>query len=249
MIRGSVAVCLVFAAIIGPALSGPVSNRIVGGQLADDTQLPYQIALFYEGRFRCGGSIIGDRLVLTAAHCVVEENEILDAKLLTVHAGSASLKEGGRRYTVKRAIAHEGYAAFQNDIAVLEMKEAFQYNNYTQPIELAEREVPIGSQVLISGYGRVGDGQPTSDVLLYNTMYVVENEVCQEITEAYGSGLICLDKKGSHGACNGDSGGPAAYDGKLVGVANFIIEYCGGDYPDGYAKVAYYIDWIRQFLP
>uniref|UniRef100_A0A182LXQ3 Peptidase S1 domain-containing protein n=1 Tax=Anopheles culicifacies TaxID=139723 RepID=A0A182LXQ3_9DIPT len=243
MVRCSVVV-FGLVALVGTVLSVPIWNRIVGGQLAEDTQMPYQIALFYNGKFRCGGSIIGKRLVLTAAHCVVEGDMVLDADQFTVHAGSAHLDAGGHRFGVRAVHPHEDYGSFQNDIAVLEMKEPFHFDKYIQPIELIDEEVPLGSEVVISGYGRQGSNQPTSAALLYTSMFVVEDENCLSVSP----GLICIDKEGSYGACNGDSGGPAVYAGKLVGVANFIIDLCGGDHADGYAKVSYYLEWIHQFL-
>ncbi|XP_052896416.1 serine protease SP24D-like [Anopheles moucheti] len=244
MVRCAFAVGLVLVAVLGTVLSVPIWNRIVGGQLAEDTQMPHQIALFYNGMFRCGGSIIGKRLVLTAAHCVVEGDIVLDAAQFTVHAGSAHLNAGGHLFEVRAVHPHERYGSFQNDIAVLKMKEPFHFDKYVQPIELMDEEVPLGSEVVISGYGRVGSNEPTSAALLYTSMFVVEDENCHGVSP----GLICIDKEGSYGACNGDSGGPAVHAGKLVGVANFIIDFCGGDHADGYAKVSYYLDWIRQFL-
>ncbi|XP_050075426.1 serine protease SP24D-like [Anopheles maculipalpis] len=245
MVRCLVVVSLVLvASLVDTGLSASIWNRIVGGQYAEDTQIPYQIALFYNGDFRCGGSIIGARLVLTAAHCVVNGDTVLDAKRFAVHAGSANLVFGGSLFEVEAVHAHEFYGSPQNDIAVLEMKEPFQYSKYIQPIELMEEEVPLGSEVVISGYGRVASGQQASPDLLYTSMFVVNDENCHSVSP----GLLCIDKEGSYGACNGDSGGPAVYDGKLVGVANFILDYCGGDYADGYAKVSYYLDWIRKFM-
>ncbi|EAA09456.4 AGAP005065-PA [Anopheles gambiae str. PEST] len=242
--RSSVVVGLVLVAFLGTVLSVPIWNRIVGGQLAEDTQMPYQIALFYQGSFRCGGSIIGDRHVLTAAHCVMDDDVLLPAFKFGVHAGSAHLNAGGKLFKVRAVYPHEGYGNFQHDIAVMEMKEPFAFDKYIQPIELMDEEVPLGGEVVISGYGRVGSNGPVSPALLYTSMFVVEDENCNSISE----GLMCIDKEGSYGACNGDSGGPAVYDGKLAGVANFIIDQCGGNFADGYAKVSFYLDWIRQFL-
>uniref|UniRef100_A0A182QB53 Peptidase S1 domain-containing protein n=1 Tax=Anopheles farauti TaxID=69004 RepID=A0A182QB53_9DIPT len=241
MVHCAVVVALV---LVGSVLSVPIGNRIVGGQLADDTQMPYQIALFYNGRFRCGGSIIGVRHVLTAAHCLQDGDTVLDPALFDVHVGSADLNAGGQRYQVRGVYPHEKYGNFQNDIGLLEMKKPFHFDKYVQPIELIDEELPIGTEVVISGYGREGMNMPASTVLLYTTMFVVESELCTEL----GDGLVCIYKEGNFGACNGDSGGPAVHEGKLVGVANFVVDTCGGSHPDGYAKVSFYRDWIHQHI-
>jgi len=49
-----------------------------------------------------------------------------------------------------------------------------------------------------------------------------------------------------NGACNGDSGGPAVYNNQLVGVAGFVVDGCGSTYPDGYARVFYFKEWIKN---
>ena len=45
-------------------------SRIIGGELAKKDAWPWQISLYYNGQFMCGGSIINAKWVVTAAHCV-----------------------------------------------------------------------------------------------------------------------------------------------------------------------------------
>jgi len=49
-----------------------VVNKIVGGDFAFEGQFPYQVSLFLDSSFFCGGSLISSTTVLTAAHCVEE---------------------------------------------------------------------------------------------------------------------------------------------------------------------------------
>ena len=51
----------------------PTAAPIVGGQDADVNEYPWQIRLEYDGDFYCGGSIINNKTVLTAAHCVIDD--------------------------------------------------------------------------------------------------------------------------------------------------------------------------------
>lgn len=151
-------------------------------------------------------------------------------------------------YEVEDTFAHESYGDFQNDIALIKLKEQIEFDESMQKIELYGEELEESTQVTISGFGRTGTDMSTSDQLKYNTMYVLRERNCYAETGIVHQGLICLNSGIDNGACNGDSGGPAVYDGQLVGVANFVIDGCGTQHPDGYAKVAYFTEWIRDTM-
>ncbi|XP_065093802.1 serine protease SP24D-like [Ochlerotatus camptorhynchus] len=220
-------------------------QKIVGGQFAEEHQFPYQIGLFLNGEFHCGGSIIDSQWVLTAAHCVWGA----PPSSLQVYVGSSNLTGSGHLLDVEDTFAHEAYGEFKNDIALMKLKQNIQFDDSIQKIELySGEELKESSQVIISGFGRIGTGMSVSDQLKFNTMYVVRDEVCYEETGIRYEGVICFNSGVDNGACNGDSGGPAVYEGQLVGVANFVIDGCGTQYPDGYAKVAYFVDWIQETL-
>lgn len=53
-----------------------VDKRIVGGDFAKENQFPHQIALYNKGAFRCGGSIINEYWIASAAHCVESGNGV-----------------------------------------------------------------------------------------------------------------------------------------------------------------------------
>nr|XP_019539612.2 serine protease SP24D-like [Aedes albopictus] len=230
--------------IVTLSMAMPPDEKIVGGQFAEPHQFPYQIALFFQGRFHCGGSIIDRKWVLTAAHCVLNMNVPLPAEDMTVYAGSASLEEGGQVFKIAKAFAHENYGDSKNDIALLLLDGQFKFDDTVNKIDLFSGELKHGDTVVISGYGREGTELPASKHLKYNSMSVQDDEVCQFLMAQTGPGLICLNNEPDNGACMGDSGGPAVFQNKLVGVANFVLNECGTIYPDGYAKVAFYRDWI-----
>ncbi|XP_035906237.1 serine protease SP24D-like [Anopheles stephensi] len=220
--------------------------RIVGGSLAADGQFPHQVALLRSNALTCGGSLIDSRWVLTAAHCVYSGATLVPASALVVVAGSVSLNAGVRR-TVARVIPHERYGNFQNDVALLQLQLALPTTAYIRPIALRTTSVPAGSEIIISGWGRTYQGGPVSTRLRYNCATVIQDQQCRAAT-GISSGLICFTSPVNNGACNGDSGGPAVLNNQLVGVANFIINYCGSSSPDGYAKVSDYVPWIQAAM-
>ncbi|XP_055389208.1 serine protease SP24D-like [Condylostylus longicornis] len=224
--------------LLGVAVSEiSARGRIVGGWDALPQQFPHQISLRIRGSHTCGGSIISPTWILTAAHCV--GNNVYD---YTVVAGSNQLSNGGVAITAKRIISHERYGNFQNDVALIELSSPLQYSSAIQPIKLARTKVPYNAQVTISGWGRIYTGGPIPENLKYNYLQAVGTS-CGGMNFA---GLICLGHPSNNGACNGDSGGPAVYNNELVGIANFVVGGCGSTYPDGYASVEYYRDWVQK---
>lgn len=164
---------------------------------------------------------------------------------LTIRAGSTERLQGGDLRKVVKVVMHENYNGSNNDIALLEIDLPLIFSKNIQAIPLATEEVPAGEPVVISGWGRLWQGGDIPYKLQWNTLVSLSKAQCLRKILQSSDGLICLDHAADNGACNGDSGGPAVYGGKLVGVANFVVVKCGSDRPDGYAKVSYHLDWIK----
>uniref|UniRef100_A0A1I8MLV8 Peptidase S1 domain-containing protein n=1 Tax=Musca domestica TaxID=7370 RepID=A0A1I8MLV8_MUSDO len=248
MLRFVVVVGLLLAVGVVSALPNP-DSRIVGGTDAEVGQFPHQVSLQREdGSHTCGGSIISEKYILTAAHCVVVGNgvEPYPPQYFQVRVGSIQSMVGGLLLKLKRIIVNKTYGNFLNDVALLELETPLTFTDYIKPIEMADEDVPTGSDVIISGWGRLYTGGPIPQRLQWNTVKALTTEECgTAINWGYDS-LICLAHPANNGACNGDSGGPATYNGKLVGVAGFVVGGCGSSNPDGYAKVAHHKDWIVE---
>jgi secreted trypsin-like serine protease len=205
--------------------------RIVGGQYAKEQQFPYQVALLRNGIFDCGGSIISDVYILTAAHCL----QNVTASRLTVVHGSVFV-HGGRKEQVSKIILHKNYTPFIDDIALLKLKKPLKFDKFTKPILLRLDPVPAVSTVIISGFGQTATFQPVTTKLKFNVVVAAG--------ECFDPRIMCLYSDVNNGACFGDSGGPAVYNGQLVGVTSFGIGGCGTENPDGYTKVSYFYNWI-----
>jgi trypsin len=179
---------------------------------------------------------------LTAAHCVAI---VSNPNALTVVHGS-NYWPNGTRAAVSKVVRHENYGEFKNDVALLKLATPLVFDEFTKAVPLYKRPVPTGATVVITGFGVTSwFGQPSKQ-LKYNEMTVVSHQECAAKTGIDYEGLICFNAAVDNGACNGDSGGPAVYNGELVGVANFVLDACGTVNPDGYAKVSYFIDWIHK---
>lgn len=241
----------------GPQFTG---RRIVGGRTAAKDEFPYQVALetrVFGGRWKqfCGGTVIADRWILTAAHCVRGQN----ARFLRVVGGTNDLVEGeANAVQVEKVIPHERYNSYtiQNDIALIKLAAPLSrsVNGFTNPICLPypNSPVPVGHQGIISGFGTVSEGGRASRNLLATTIPIQPDSQCYRVygAEYKPPSMMCAgDLRGGKDTCQGDSGGPLAVRNSegtyvLVGVTSFG-QGCARAYTPGvYTRVSNYIDWI-----
>uniref|UniRef100_A0A4Y0BM19 Peptidase S1 domain-containing protein n=1 Tax=Anopheles funestus TaxID=62324 RepID=A0A4Y0BM19_ANOFN len=223
-------------------------NRVVGGEEAKNGSAPYQVSLQVSGwGHNCGGSLLNDRWVLTAAHCLVGK----EPGNMVVLVGTNSLKEGGELLKVDKLMYHSRYnqPLFANDIGLVRLEKQVKFSEVVKSIEYSEKAVPVNATVRLTGWGRTSaDEVPT--MLQSLNVVTLSNEDCKLKGGDPGYadvGHLCTLTKTGEGACNGDSGGPLVYEGKLVGVVNFGIP-CGRGYPDGFARVSYYHEWVRTTM-
>lgn len=151
-----VALCAVVAHVAGNAIHyARPAERIVGGQTAQPGQFPYIVSLrivseIMDPFHNCGGSILNERWVLTAAHCVE-----FGAELTRIVVGAHHLLEDGIEHRVHRIFVHPGYDAetLSDDIALIELAEPIEFGERVQPVELIEDFVPAGERATIAGWG------------------------------------------------------------------------------------------------
>nr|CAA79325.1 chymotrypsin 1 [Anopheles gambiae]CAA83568.1 chymotrypsin-like protease ANCHYM1 [Anopheles gambiae] len=224
-------------------------NRVVGGEVAKNGSAPYQVSLQVPGwGHNCGGSLLNDRWVLTAAHCLVGHAP----GDLMVLVGTNSLKEGGELLKVDKLLYHSRYnlPRFHNDIGLVRLEQPVQFSELVQSVEYSEKAVPANATVRLTGWGRTSANGPSPTLLQSLNVVTLSNEDCNKKGGDPGYtdvGHLCTLTKTGEGACNGDSGGPLVYEGKLVGVVNFGVP-CALGYPDGFARVSYYHDWVRTTM-
>ncbi|BFG05215.1 transmembrane protease serine 9-like [Drosophila madeirensis] len=259
--------CLVAVARCLPLQEDEESSqgpRIVGGYVTDVAQCPYQISLRYKGittpqnpyRHRCGGSVIRNNLIATAAHCVIGTV----ASQFKVVAGTNLLSgTDGVIVSVSKIIMHEEYfsgAAYNNDIALLVVDPPLPLNNFTiKAIDLASEPPLPGAISKISGWGTTASGGSASNVLLAVDVPIVSNEICNQDYENFGDStyqitpaMLCAGVRGVGGkdACQGDSGGPLVVRDQLHGVVSWGNACALADYPGVYANVSNLRPWLDE---
>ncbi|CAL8072235.1 unnamed protein product [Orchesella dallaii] len=235
-------------------------HRIIGPGESPSGAFPWMAALLIDGKQFCGGSLIDNVHILTAAHCTDGAEKIVAV------VGTNSLKdpEPGRKiYNITRdgIFQHPNYngnnIAF--DVAILRLPERVQFTDKIRPICLPNRFYSSDTfrqkVVRVSGWGKPGDESPSISYQLKNvTVAVMGNGHCRHVFRGIVTGNnICTASKTTVSPCRGDSGGPlvirqSAPDGTpfymQVGIVSFGGTSCEQALPVGYSRVTAFFDYI-----
>ncbi|XP_060533414.1 brachyurin-like [Cylas formicarius] len=232
----------------GPAPQGNApGSRIINGQIATPNSIPYIVALIINGGSFCGGSLISNTWVLSAAHCTVSANRI------QVILGAHNVNSNEATQVVRNANAVRNHASYNqfnlhNDISLIQIPSV-STSSVVQIVPLAASNAPAysGSTAVLAGWGRTSDSSNAiSPVLRRINLNVISNTLCSSTWSNILAHHICTSGVGNVGACNGDSGGPLTVNGVQVGVVSFGNNVCSAGFPTAYARVSAFRSWIQQ---
>ncbi|KAG9510691.1 hypothetical protein GZH46_00758, partial [Fragariocoptes setiger] len=250
------------------------SLRIIGGEEAKKNAWPWFALLMIERRGQvnpeCGATLISDQFVVTAAHCVTEQNTgaTIDVSRVKVRLGEHDLKLDTDHIDVEveKIYPYPQFqiATFKNDIALLKL---IQKVNYTQGISPAclpwdddkLRNSRVDNQTAwVVGFGRISFNGKSSNVLRQADLQIVPQSTCAKafsqfvkITRHY----VCaayFGPKGRKDSCQGDSGGPLliVQSGHfyIYGIVSFGHRCATPGFPGVYTRVNQYLSWIESIM-
>jgi len=231
---------------------------ILGGREAQPGAYPWQVALIdplqpntYAGQF-CGGSLIDEEWVLTAAHCV----EGKESSLIDLLVGAHRLSDSGVRIPGAQVIPHPGYDPTQldHDLALIRLStpvtstpiSLYQTISGTSELDYLRATVIGWGAKEFSGWNAV-----YPDALREVSLPLVDPTRCQQVAEGITDSMLCAGYETlTMGACYGDSGGPLMVqqpDGSWtqIGIVSWGPYGCtASDFYDVFTRVSSYREWI-----
>ncbi|XP_044265437.1 uncharacterized protein LOC123011852 [Tribolium madens] len=255
-------------------------DKIVNGNKTGLFEFPWMALLSYQTdngpSFLCGGTIINEKYILTAAHCVTN----IKHKLIGVRVGEHDIRtntdceeEEGEEIcappvqdlSIEKVIFHEQYnlSTHANDIALIRVSPINLTLENSRPVCLPLDEARdfnfTNKNVVVTGWGYTEKGVPSPDLRKAELPMVPFQECQEEFKRSVqlNKGQICAGGKTKSDSCSGDSGGPLHAFSFLYGQPRFvqqgIVSFgpidCGNvPFPGVYTRVAYYMDWILDNL-
>ncbi|XP_021061281.1 complement factor D isoform X1 [Mus pahari] len=230
-------------------------GRILGGQEAVAHARPYMASVQVNGTHMCGGTLLDEQWVLSAAHCMdgVTKNDSVQV-LLGAHSLSAP-EPYKRLYDVQSIVPHPGSRpdSVEDDLILFKLSQNASLGPHVRPLPLQheDKEVEPGTLCDVAGWGVVTHAGRRPDVLQQLTVSIMDRMTCNLRTYHDGAvtiNMMCAESN-RRDTCRGDSGSPLVCGDVVEGVVTWGSRVCGNRRKPGvFTRVATYETWLKTVL-
>nr|AUS82552.1 serine endopeptidase [Crotalus scutulatus] len=231
------------------------SELVIGGDECNINEHRSLALVYITSGFLCGGTLINQEWVLTAAHC--DRGDIL--VLLGVHR----LKDvqTGVSKDVQTRVAKEKFICpnrkkdneKDKDIMLIRLDSPVNISTHIAPLSLPSNPPSVGSVCRIMGWGAITSPNVTLPGVPHCAdINIFDYEVCRAAKPELPvtSRTLCAGiLEGGKGSCDGDSGGPLICNGEIQGIVSWGGDICAQPHEPGhYTKVFDYTEWIQSII-
>ncbi|GAB0200453.1 trypsin-like [Grus japonensis] len=222
-------------------------DRIIGGYPCVPYSQPWQVYIY--SPVRCGGILLRDNWVLSAAHC--------NSRGLRLRLGENDLqqREGTEQdRLVVKVIPHPAFdpTTLDNDLMLLKLNRPVGLGRAVRPLPLPRACAAPGTTCLVSGWGTVTTPQVTLPRhLICAYVDIIPDATCRRAyPQRVTPNMLCAGVRNQRiDSCQGDSGGPLSCNGTLQGIVSWGLQTCAlPGRPGVYTKVCNYVGWIQNTM-
>ncbi|XP_070317144.1 serine protease 38 isoform X2 [Odocoileus virginianus] len=237
----------------------PVQGKILGGVDALERKWPWQVSVHYTGFHICGGSIVDEYWILSAAHCF---DRSTNTEAYDIYVGLVDLQVAGNHtqwFEVNRVIIHPTYELYHpigGDVALVQLKTRIVFSDAVLPICIAPPDLTLSNlSCWATGWGSISQQGDTSNTLQEAQLPLVPLHLCRQL---YGQtsiqpDMLCAGSfRDMKTACEGDSGSPLVCEFNHTWVQIGVVSWGKGCtypmFPTVFARVSFFSRWIQHHI-
>ncbi|XP_004526241.1 trypsin beta-like [Ceratitis capitata] len=228
------------------------TSLVIGGRKVPRGGAPWQVSIIQNFHLKCGGTLLTNDVVLTAASCI---KDVEPAELL-VRAGTTAFKTGGKLRKVRETVYHPKFVENRHsyNIALLHLKRAFNSTNKLfGEVELFDATAQPPSSVYIYGWGLSSNKTDTlmTKNLRFTKAKVYSEKKCAEyLLEEDDSDLIfCAgDRTKISDICTDDMGSPAIINGNIQYGIVSDGGACSATRTTIFTNVGKHASWVERLI-
>ncbi|ARZ67448.1 serine protease [Streptomyces albireticuli] len=253
------------ALLLATPVPAQADLAVVGGQSVRAAEAPWAVALASRQRFGparsgqfCGGAVVGQRTVLTAAHCLSREvlgTDVTEAKDLRVIYGRDDLRGvSGSELELRATWVNPDFDTETNegDLAVLTLKDPLPHDSAIALAQAGDAVYRTGTPTAVYGWGDMFGNGTYSETLRAAGLVVMDDAQCERAYPGSAEGvyrratMLCAGlPAGGRDACQGDSGGPLVARGRLVGLVSWGSGCAQPGHPGVYTRISAAIAQVK----
>ncbi|XP_065771764.1 serine protease 38 [Muntiacus reevesi] len=237
----------------------PVQGKILGGVDALERKWPWQVSVHYTGFHICGGSIVDEYWILSAAHCF---DRSMNTEAYDIYVGLVDLLVAGNHtqwFEVNKVIIHPTYGLYHpigGDVALVQLKTRIVFSDAVLPVCIAPPDLTLANlSCWATGWGSISQEGDTSNKLQEVQLPLVPLYLCQQL---YGQtniqpDMLCAGNiRDMKTACQGDSGSPLVCEFSHTWVQIGVVSWGKGCtypmFPTVFARVSFFSRWIQHHI-